>query len=131
MAKTTVAGDAVVVTSALTLEDIKKVEKFNPEALILRGGKDGNDPIFAIATGPCGLINEFGATFSKATEDGGFATITLVARNGIPGDAKKWVAEEMGGAILRLNKLEQQVAAAAAAVYDDLTKVMVQIEVVQ
>ena len=41
MAKITIAGDAVVVTSALKLEDIKTIEKYRRNALVLKGGEDG------------------------------------------------------------------------------------------
>ena len=44
MAKIVIAGDAVVITSALKLEDIKTIAKYNPKALTLMGGEDGRSP---------------------------------------------------------------------------------------
>ena len=41
MAKIVIAGDAVVVTSAMKLEDIKTIEKYRPKELVLKGGEDG------------------------------------------------------------------------------------------
>ena len=41
MAKIVIAGEAVVVTSAVKLEDYRKVAKYRPKALVLLGGEDG------------------------------------------------------------------------------------------
>lgn len=41
MAKITIAGDAVVITSSLKLDDIKTIAKYRPKALTLMGGDDG------------------------------------------------------------------------------------------
>lgn len=63
MAKIVIAGDAIVVTSAMKLEDIKTIEKYRPNALTLMGGEDGKEPIFAIGTTEgCGNINQVGAS---------------------------------------------------------------------
>mgnify|MGYP007102082194 CR=1 FL=1 len=43
MAKITIAGEAVIITSALKLEDIKKVQKYRPKELVLKGGEDGKE----------------------------------------------------------------------------------------
>ena len=59
MAKIVIAGDAIVVTSAMKLEDIKTIEKYRPNALTLMGSEDGKEPIFAIGTTEgCGNINQ-------------------------------------------------------------------------
>lgn len=50
MAKIVIAGDAVVVTSAMKLEDIKTIEKYRPKELVLKGGEDGKEPIFGVGT---------------------------------------------------------------------------------
>ena len=48
MAKIVIAGDAVIVTSTMKLEDIKTIAKYRPKALTLMGGEDGKEPIFAV-----------------------------------------------------------------------------------
>jgi len=80
MAKIVIAGDAVVVTSALKLEDIHTIEKYRPKALVLKGGEDGKEPIFAIGTtSGAGNINEVGASFGRESHDEGkLATVTMV-----------------------------------------------------
>ena len=70
MAKITIAGDAAVVTSAMKLEDIKTIEKYRPKELVLKGGEDGKEPIFAVGTtNGAGNINAFGASFGAETRD--------------------------------------------------------------
>lgn len=116
MAKVTVCGDAVVITSNLTLSDLKKIQKYNPDALVLKG-EDGKTPVFAACVGyGKGSINANGAEFAPATSNAeGLATITYVD-DGIVGDAKEYVAESLGSAILSLNRLEAQLPAVLAAI---------------
>lgn len=49
MAKIVIAGDAVVVTSAMKLEDIKTIEKYRPKELVLKGGEDGKEAIHSVS----------------------------------------------------------------------------------
>lgn len=128
MAHVTIAGDAVIFTSSMKLEDIKTVEKYNPKALILKGGEDGKEAIFRVATGECGGINKYGVTFANETrgENGGFATLTVAEE--FDGDPAEFVAEKYGCAIANLNALEQSfgqavdgIRAARQAVIDNIT----------
>lgn len=128
MAKITIAGDAVVVTSSLKLEDIKKLEKYRPNSLVLKGGEDGKEPIFVMGSGSKGSINAYGAEFNSVThDDERLATITMALPCGAE-DVKKAVAEVIGAAILNLNKLEQQlpdvlaeIDAETAAILENIT----------
>lgn len=129
MAKIVIAGDAIVITSALKLEDIQTIEKYRPKALVLMGGEDGKEPVFAIGTTDgAGNINKVGASFGRIShDDGKFATITMVT-DGVTGDVREWVADCIGGAIINLNKLEEQlppvleeIAAQKAEVLSNIT----------
>ena len=112
MAHVTIAGNAVIFTSTMKLDDIKTVEKYQPKALVLLGGDDGKDPVFRVATGECGSINKYGVTFENDTrgEDGGYATLTVT--EDFCGDPAKYVAEKYGCAIASLNALEQTLGGA-------------------
>lgn len=113
MAKVTIAGQAIVVTSSLKLEDIKKVAKYRKEALVLKGGEDGKEPIFKIGvtTKPEGSINANGAEFGSAThDDEQFAQITQPL-NFVGDNVREGVAEAIGASILYLNKLEEKIPA--------------------
>ena len=70
MAKVTVAGQAVVITSGVKLEDIKTIAKYRPDALVLKGGKDDKEEIFRVGvTEGKGSINQYGASFGQETRD--------------------------------------------------------------
>lgn len=105
MAKVTIAGRAVVITSDITLDDIKKVAKYRPEELIIKD-KDKN-PVFAIsATG--NSVNQFGISFPEKTrDDKGFAMITLITDPYKGEDFKGHVMDKIGGAVLKLEELEK------------------------
>lgn len=117
MAKITIVGDAVIVTSELKLEDLATIKKYRREALFLRGGEDGKEPVFAIAVGASGgngSIDSNGAVFCRANAEGK-AMITLI-QPGNPATVVETVADTYGGALTKLNKLEEQIATVAAEV---------------
>lgn len=105
MSKVTITGSAIVVTSALKLEDLKKLMKYRPNALTLMD--ESKNPVFAISvTHGNGRIDEYGASFSDTVTDAeGFATITML-HNGKADDVKATVADLMGPGVLQLNRLE-------------------------
>ena len=132
MAKIVIAGDAVVITSARKLEDLRNIKKYRPQSLILKGGEDGKEPIFAVEV-PTGTgdINQYGAAFGAATRDEAkLATITLVAP-GVEGDIKEFVADKLGSALINLNKLEETLPAVVQAIAAEKEQVMGAISVAQ
>lgn len=134
MAKLSILGDAVVITSAITLEDIRKIEKFNKGALTIHEEVDGEKtPVFAISSGKTGDINQFGATFASETrDDAKFAQITLcTCAAGVTSDAAEWAAEKFGKALMRLNQLEERVPAILQEIAAEKEAVMANITVVQ
>ena len=132
MAKITIAGDAVVVTSTLKLEDIRTIAKYRPKELILMGGEYGKEPVFAIGTtNGSGTINKVGASFGRETHDEDkFATITLVCSHPC-GDVVETVADELGAAIMYLNKLEDKLPAVLAEIAAEKAEIMSNITVAQ
>jgi len=133
MAKIVIAGDAVVVTSALKLEDIRTIEKYRPKALTLMGGDDGKEPVFAIGTTDgCGNINQVGASFGRESHDGEkLATITMCTGTAGTGDIKEWVADRIGTAIISLNKLEERLPAVLEEIEAEKAEVLSNITVAQ
>ena len=132
MSKATVVGDALVITSDLSLEDIKTVEKYGPEHLVLKGGEDGKEELFAICS--CegsGDINECGAAFGRTTrDDGKYAVITMMIGD-VKGDVAQYVADLIGPALYKLNKLEAQIMAAMPEIEAYKGAMLDSIEVVQ
>lgn len=122
MANTKIVGNAAVITSTLKLADIKKIEKSTrKDVLTLNGGEDGKTPIFMVGTTTYGTgnINACGAEFACASRDGDqLAQITL----GIPADvadAKEYVVEKYGIALINLAKIEEAVPAVLTAINEE------------
>lgn len=129
MAKVIIAGQAVVVKSSLSLEDLKLIEKCRPKALTLMGGEDGKEPVFRIATTTGdGSINCVGAAFNSSSNDADPKACLTLAAKGIS-DIKEWVAENLTGALISLNKLEGQLPDVLAEIASEKAMVMENIEV--
>ena len=110
-------GQACVVESEYTVEDIAKLEKFRPNALTLYQG-DGKDKELVFAVGTTkgkGSIGKFGASFGSNSASSGKAAITMMIPEGV-NDAKKWAVDTIGKAIIDLKTVEDQYAAALADV---------------
>lgn len=112
MAKITICGDAMVVTSTKTLEDIKTLEKYRPKALALYS-EDGKEEVFRVgSSNGKGSISTYGASFGSVShDDNKFATITMDIPAGTT-DAEAYAEEVIGVAIINLNKVEAQFEAA-------------------
>lgn len=131
MAKITIAGDAVVVTSALKLEDIKTIKKYRPDALVLKGGEDGKEPIFCLGvTSGSGNINKYGAEFGTEThDDDKLAVMTLICRT--EGDIKETVADSIGAYVMTLNKLEEALPTVLNEIAAEKEQILANITVAQ
>lgn len=134
MAKITIAGEAIVVTSAVKLEDYRKVAKYRPKALTLLGGEDGKEPIFraGVSNGGAGTIGKYGAEFATATHDEQkLASITLVYTGEAGNDIKETVADEIGPAVMLLNKLEATLPDVLAEIDAEKAQILENITVAQ
>lgn len=134
MANISIAGDAIVITSTKTLENLKTLEKHNPKALRLMDVADdgSKEEIFRIGTTTGnGSINQHGASFNGVSRDGnGFASITLPIPAGVT-NATEYVYDKFGSALMLLNKVEAQIDAALATVAADKKAVIDSIKVIQ
>lgn len=130
MAKTKIFGEAIVITSTLKLDDLKAVSKYYKEKLNLYGGEDGKDLLFGIrvASSGMGALAAQGAFFAPTSRvEGGFATITMTVPAGVE-DAKKWMVEEHGGALMHLAELEKKLPDVVAKIVADEKAVAESIE---
>ena len=116
-----IVGGAAVVEASFTPEELQEVEKFRPEALKLYEGEGSAKKVtYSIWTYKDkggnlrgnGVINKVGAEFGENKTEAGKAAITLLIPEGK--DPKKWVEENIGVAILKLQKIEDQFAPAQA-----------------
>lgn len=129
MAKVKKFGEAVVITSAAKLEDLKKIAKYRPDALILMGGEDGKEPIFGIGLSAtrAGSINKFSINFGGCNDDG-FAQVT-VSYCGPTENVKAHLADDIGHQLTMLNELEETFPAVLAEIDADVERVMASIEI--
>lgn len=132
MAKITIAGDAVVITSAVKLEDIKTVKKYRPAALTLMGGEEGKEPIFRLGvTEGAGNITKYGAEFGSEThDDEKKAVMTLICRAD-EGDIKEIVADTIGAYVLNLNKIEETFPAVLQEIKAEKEQILSNITIAQ
>ena len=132
MAKITVVGNAIVVTSIFSLEEIKMIEKYRPDELVLKS-EDGSEPIFKIGTKTTsgGNLNKYGAEFATEThEDSRKAVITMFV-TGDNTNIKDKIVEELGQAIVNLNKLEAKLPNVLEEIQAERDKILENIEIVQ
>ena len=135
MAKITIAGNAVVITSELKLADLKNIEKYRPKALVLKGGEEGKEEIFRIATteSAAGSLNQYGAAFGAESHGEDKKAVITMFMNNIPSDKSiaEVVADELGCAITNLNALEKTLPAVSAEIAAERKAVVESISVAQ
>lgn len=125
--KIKIAGNAIVLTSALKFETIQKMEKYNKNALCLVEVKnDEENEIFRIGTGKSSSISKYGVTFMEANKDG-YAVATILLPEGIA-DKKTYIKDNFGTALLLLSDLEDAVKTSCAAFEAAYAKLDTEIE---
>lgn len=121
-AKAVVVGGAIVVSSIVTPDELKAIAKYRPEALKLVNDKT-KDVEYLVAIGEgLGDLNGNGAIFGSHTDSEGKATITIGAPNEAT-DIRSWAIENLGSALLKLNKVEQQFASQLDSIARDRAEV--------
>ena len=123
-------GEAVVITSAAKLEDIRKIAKYRPEALILRDEND--EPLFGICVSANrrGEISPFGIEFGGC-DGNGFAQMTA-AYAGPAGDddaVKAAIADSIGAQVAMLTKLEESFPALIEEIDAEVAAILASIEI--
>ena len=116
MARIIIAGDAMVVESAHTLETIKTLEKHNPKALVLLDD-DGKTEVFKVGTtSGRGSIGAYGASFGSVSKNGEKKAIITMEIPANTADAEAYAEDVVGNAIIKLNAVEAQFESALATV---------------
>ena len=111
MAKVQVMHKAVMLSSDLTIEEIKKAEAIIPEALQIVDRHD--NVIFAVATGNCEGMSTYGVVFNKENK----ISVLIDEQAALTADK---VEEYFGSILLRLTRVEDQVKAHLADIKADL-----------
>lgn len=125
--KVTIAGNAVVFTSEMTLEGLETIKKYRPKALTLMGGENNKEELFCVdvAKGGCGNIGEFGAIFADATHDEAKKACITICMNGVQAaDIKGYIADKFGAAWKHMNTLEATLPTVLSEVLADRAAMM-------
>ena len=131
MAKITVAGKAIVLTSSLKHEDIKLIEKYRPEALTIYGSEDdGKEPVFMLRAGEKDTINEFGISFSGETHDEKLASLTAFFPFADGEDIRETVADMFGTALKHLEQLEDSLPTVIEEIKQERAEIMSNIDII-
>ena len=131
MAKFTIAGNALVITSALKKSELETVKKYRPKALKLMGGENNKEELFCIDVGSDanGGISSYGACFGAATHDAEKKACITIPLDGVQGDIKEYVADKYGEAVMYLNQLEASLPAVVTAIAEQKRGIMANITV--
>jgi len=131
--KTNILGSAIVITSAVKLDDIKTIKKYKPEALtVWEKDEDGiKTPVYTCEVKPGyeGNLGENGAVFGKASPEG-YAQITMIAKIPEDKEPEDFVADTCGKALLKLAKWEEAIPAVIEQLNADRDAVLASIEVI-
>jgi len=108
-----ISGASAVLVSDIALDDWKKVEKFEPDAL--RIVDEEGDTVFRVMTGgTAGSADNNGVCFGEYTNSGK-ATVTALFDTDID-DKIAAVKDMMGNALLDLNDIEEGIPAVLEAI---------------
>ena len=117
MAKITIAGNCYVITSSVTMADLETVKKYRPSALAITE-PETKEPLFKVRIGS-NSANDYGVSFGGVSnDDAKLATATLA----IPEDAenaKEYVLDKAGLAMVNLEKVEAGIAEALTQIRNE------------
>lgn len=113
-----VAGSACVLESEYTLADIQKLAKYAPNSLSLF--EDKNE-VFRVGISPkgSGSVSACGVSFCPQTNPHNKASVTVMIPESVS-DARQWVIDTFGPALLNLNRVESQLQSALNHVQDEV-----------
>ena len=119
-------GKALVITSSLKVEDIKRAERICPDALILRD--EEKDPIFKVSTYEKGVgIGAYGIIFDSKNA-AGEAQMTILQETPM---TKEKLADSYGLCFIRLTEVEAQFAVTYGEASRALTAAVADVEGVE
>ena len=133
MAKISISGNAIVITSAISIDDIRLLDKYRPDALKLFIEEEGIKSVdFAVAESASGSAGVYGIGFNGSTRDENrFATLTVL-NDKLPEDndkAKELIADTYGAILTKLNALEVQIPEAVKEVRAEREEILSGIEI--
>lgn len=102
---------AAVISTDLSVQNIKKLEAINPDALEIK--TERGDVLFKVATGTHESISKYGVVFANDSK------ISVLVSSEEKLDRER-VSEIFGSTILQLSRVEEQANAALTSISADL-----------
>ena len=120
--KLTKSYQNVTLESAITKDQLKKIQTHCPDALVLKD--ENKKAIFAIETGMPGCITNGGVRFDNVTADGNLFVTVCDKNMPVESDkAKTYLADTFGIILAKLSRVEAQTTAALAAMATEINAV--------
>lgn len=112
MAKIVVAGNTASVQMGIDAQVVEKVQKWVPKAMKLVNEDGGVDFIVKVGTQAEGdSIGTYGFTSKTVAQSINKYVFSVFISNDVA-DAKEYVQDNFGAAIVKLNKIEDQISSA-------------------
>ena len=128
MAQVTIAGSSYVITSTVSMADLETVKKYRPSALAITD-KETNETLFKVGIGNSSL-SDYGISFGGVSnDDTKLATATLPIPADIE-DAKEYVLDKAGLALVNLEKVEGEIAEVLADIRNERSAIAESIKVI-
>ena len=117
--KTTIVMNECVISSELTMEELKKIEKFQPEKLEVID-PETKAVKFKVATGDRGSVGTYGITFNCETAEGKKAAVKIPVCGETVDEKKAYIAENYGAALAQVKAMEDGLKTTFKAIEDEL-----------
>lgn len=121
MAKIKVVHKAAILSTELSVKEIKRLEAISPDALCVKN-EDG-EVLFQVATGSVASISKYGICFSEDSK----ISVLISSKGAVNKDT---IEELFGAALLQLATVERQAAEVLEEVDADLDD-MIEIETLE
>lgn len=116
MAKISIAANTMILESEFTLDQLKTLEQFNPDALTLCNDKD--ELLFKVGTSSgSGALSSMGVVFNTTSSNGKAAVSVALPEN--LEDRKAYATDKYTIAILKLKQVESSLGAAITKITAD------------
>lgn len=127
-----VIGQAMVITSAHTVEDLRLIERVAPKELCLYSDEAKANPTFAIALrdrpNQCGSFDNNGIIYDSADSEGN-AQLTVKLPPVTADKREEFLKEYFSGAIIKLLALENNLSETAEVIRADQATAMANVSI--
>ena len=108
MAQVTIAGSSYVITSTVSMADLETVKKYRPSALSIVD-PETKETQFKVGVGS-NSVTDYGISFGGVSNDEQKLAVATLPIPADVEDAKAYVLDKAGMALVKLEKIETEVA---------------------